>query len=60
MKAGIAQVEAFGLASGVIRSVSNPRLHLSCLRALKARVAAAGDSIAKGTLLPDRSRGNFW
>ena len=46
------KVETFGLASGVIRYVSNPRLDSLVPAALKARVAAAADSIAKGTLLP--------
>ncbi len=46
------KVETFGLASGVIRYVSNPRLDSLVPAALKAHVAAAADSIAKGTLLP--------
>lgn len=44
--------ETFGLASGVIRYVSNPRVEGLVPAALKARVAAAGDSIAKGSLVP--------
>jgi basic membrane lipoprotein Med (substrate-binding protein (PBP1-ABC) superfamily) len=44
--------ETFGLASGVIRYVPNPRLDSIVPTALKARVAAAADSIAKGTLAP--------
>jgi basic membrane protein A and related proteins len=44
--------ETFGLASGVIRYVPNPRLDSLVPAALKARVAAAADSIAAGTLLP--------
>jgi basic membrane protein A len=44
--------ENFGLASGVIRYVPNPRLDSLVPTALKARVAAAADSIAKGTLAP--------
>jgi basic membrane protein A and related proteins len=45
-------VKTFGLASGVIRYVSNPRLDSLVPAALKAHMAAAADSIAKGTLLP--------
>ena len=44
--------ETFGLASGVIRYVPNPRLDSLVPAALKAHVAAAADSIAAGTLLP--------
>jgi basic membrane protein A and related proteins len=44
--------ETFGLASGVIRYVPNPGLDSVVPAALKARVAAAADSIAAGTLLP--------
>ncbi len=46
------KVETFGLASGVIRYASNPKLDSLVPAALKAHVAAAADSIAKGTLLP--------
>jgi len=46
------KVETFGLASGVIRYVPNPTLDTLVSAALKTRVAAAADSIAKGTLLP--------
>jgi len=45
-------VEAFGLASGVIRYQPNPALDSLVPAALKARVKAAADSIAAGTLLP--------
>ena len=45
------KVEAFGLASGVVRYVSNPGLDSLVPAALKARVKAAADSIAAGTLL---------
>ncbi len=45
------KVEAFGLASGVVRYVGNPRLDSLVPPALQARVKAAGDSIAAGTLL---------
>ena len=46
------RVEAFGLASGVIRYAPNPALDSLVPAALKARVKAAADSIAAGTLLP--------
>jgi basic membrane lipoprotein Med (substrate-binding protein (PBP1-ABC) superfamily) len=45
------RVEAFGLASGVVRYDPNPRLDSIVPSALKARVRAAADSIAAGTLL---------
>lgn len=45
------RVEAFGLASGVLRYVPNPRLDSLVPSALKARVKAAADSIASGALL---------
>ncbi len=45
------RVESFGLASGVVRYVSNPRLDSLVPQALEARVRAAADSIAAGTLL---------
>jgi basic membrane protein A len=53
VKAGkfIPKVEAFGLASGVLRYVANPVLDSMVPTALKARVRAAADSIASGTLL---------
>ncbi len=44
------KVESFGLASGVVRYVPNPALDGLVPAALKARVAAAADSIAAGTL----------
>jgi basic membrane protein A and related proteins len=46
------RVEAFGLASGVVRYQPNPALDSLVPAALKARVKAAADSIAAGTLLP--------
>jgi basic membrane protein A and related proteins len=46
------RVEAFGLASGVVRYQPNPALDSLVPVALKARVKAAADSIAAGTLLP--------
>jgi basic membrane protein A len=46
------KVEAFGLASGVVRYVANPALDSLVPAALKARVKAAADSIAAGTLIP--------
>jgi len=45
-------VEAFGLGSGVIRYQPNPVLDSLVPAALKARVKAAADSIAAGTLFP--------
>ena len=44
--------ETFGLSSGVIRYVPNPKLDSLVPAALKARVAAAADSISAGTLVP--------
>jgi basic membrane lipoprotein Med (substrate-binding protein (PBP1-ABC) superfamily) len=44
------RVEAFGLASGVVRYDPNPALDSLVPKALKARVKAAADSIAAGTL----------
>lgn len=54
VKAGTFQpkVEAFGLASGVVRYEANPALDSLVPAALKARVKAAADSIAAGTLVP--------
>jgi basic membrane lipoprotein Med (substrate-binding protein (PBP1-ABC) superfamily) len=46
------RVEAFGLASGVVRYQPNPALDSLVPAALKARVKVAADSIAAGTLLP--------
>ena len=46
------RVESFGLTSGVIRYVPNPRLESLVPAALKARVQAAAESIAAGTLHP--------
>jgi basic membrane protein A len=46
------KVEAFGLASGVVRYEPNPTLESRVPAALRARVKAAADSIAAGTLLP--------
>ena len=45
------QVEAFGLASGVVRYVPNPALESRVDQTLRSRVQAAADSIAAGTLL---------
>jgi basic membrane lipoprotein Med (substrate-binding protein (PBP1-ABC) superfamily) len=44
------RVEAFGLASRVVRYDPNPTLDSLVPAALKARVEAAADSLAKGTL----------
>jgi basic membrane protein A and related proteins len=44
-------VEAFGLKSGVVRYVADPGLDTLVPAGLKARVRAAADSIAAGTLL---------
>jgi basic membrane protein A len=46
------KVETFGLASGVVRYDPNPALAGIVPAALGARVKAAADSIAAGTLLP--------
>ncbi len=46
------KVESFGLAGGVIRYVPNPGLDGGVSPDLRARVAAAADSIAAGTLSP--------
>lgn len=46
------KVESFGLASGVIRFVLNPAVDLTVPAELQARVDAAADSIAAGTLDP--------
>jgi basic membrane lipoprotein Med (substrate-binding protein (PBP1-ABC) superfamily) len=45
------KVEAFGLSSGVVRYDPNPALDTLVPAALKARMAAAADSIAAGTLI---------
>jgi basic membrane protein A len=45
------KVEAFGLASGVVRYVPNPALESMVHETLRSRVQAAADSIAVGTLL---------
>jgi basic membrane lipoprotein Med (substrate-binding protein (PBP1-ABC) superfamily) len=47
------QVESFGLKSEVLRYVPNPALDSLVPDALMARVKAAADSIANGTLNPD-------
>jgi len=46
------KVESFGLKGGVIRYVPNPALEGKVPAELKARVAAAADSIVTGTLVP--------
>jgi len=53
VKAGIfrPRVEAFGLASGVVRYVPNPALESMVDQTLRSRVQAAADSIAAGTLV---------
>lgn len=43
-------VEAFGLKSGVVRYETDPQLDSLVPQSLRARVAAAADSIAAGTL----------
>jgi basic membrane lipoprotein Med (substrate-binding protein (PBP1-ABC) superfamily) len=45
------RVEAFGLASGVVRYVPNPGLEAMIHETLRSRVQAAADSIAEGTLI---------
>lgn len=47
----VPRVKAFGLGSGVVKYVPNSRLDTLVSSPLKARLAAAADSIAKGTLL---------
>lgn len=47
----VPRVEAFGLKSGVVRYVANPGLDSLVSVSLKARIAAAADSISEGTLL---------
>jgi hypothetical protein len=44
-------VEAFGLASGVVRYVPNPALESMVDQTLRSRLQAAADSIAAGTLI---------
>jgi basic membrane protein A and related proteins len=46
----VPRVESFGLASGVVRYEPNPALEKLLPAGLMARVRAAGDSIAVGTL----------
>jgi basic membrane protein A and related proteins len=48
----VPRVQAFGLKSGVVRYVPDPQLEGLVSSGLKARVTAAADSIAEGTLLP--------
>ena len=48
----VPHVQAFGLESGVVKYVANPRLDSLVPSALKARMTAASDSMAKGTLVP--------
>jgi basic membrane lipoprotein Med (substrate-binding protein (PBP1-ABC) superfamily) len=45
------KVEAFGLASGVVRYVPNPGLETMVHQTLRSRIQAAADSIAAGTLI---------
>ena len=49
-------MEAFGLEGGVVRYEPNPRLDSLVPPELKARMQAAADSIAAGTLMPHRGR----
>jgi basic membrane protein A and related proteins len=44
-------VQAFGLESGVVKYVANPGLDSLVPAALKARMSAAADSLAQGTLV---------
>jgi basic membrane protein A len=59
-----AHVEAFGLASGVVKYVGNERLAGLVTSGLRARVTAAADSIAQGTLVaaprPTTMEANRW
>jgi basic membrane protein A len=47
----VPHVEVFGLGSGVVKYVPDPRMDHVVPAPLKARLAAAADSIAQGTLL---------
>jgi basic membrane lipoprotein Med (substrate-binding protein (PBP1-ABC) superfamily) len=47
----VPRVEAFGLKSGVVKYVPNPRLASLIPPSLRARMGAAADSIAAGTLV---------
>ena len=51
----VPRVESFGLASGVVRYEPNPALEKLLPAGLMARVRAAADSIAAGTLRPTGS-----
>ncbi len=53
----VPRVESFGLASGVVRYEPNPALEKLMPAGLLARVRAAGDSIAAGTLRPTEPAG---
>lgn len=53
----VSRVESFGLASGVVRYEPNPALEKLMPTGLMARVRAAADSIAAGTLRPTESAG---
>lgn len=53
----VSRVESFGLASGVVRYEPNPALEKLMPAGLMARVRAAADSIAAGTLRPTESAG---
>src|SRR5688572_11493034 len=60
MQAGTLAIEpkSFGVAGGVLRYVPNPALDSLVPAALAARVAAAADSIAAGTLDPLAATGS--
>lgn len=47
-----AHVEAFGLKSGVIKYVTNPRFDKILSSTLRTRMTAAADSISNGSLVP--------
>jgi basic membrane lipoprotein Med (substrate-binding protein (PBP1-ABC) superfamily) len=47
----VPHVQAFGLSSGVVRYVADPRLEGLIPASLRVRMAAAADSLAKGTLV---------
>ncbi len=53
----VPRVESFGLASGVVRYEPNPALEKLMPAGLLARVRAAADSIAAGTLRPTEPAG---
>jgi hypothetical protein len=47
----VPRVEAFGLSSGVVKYVPDPKLETLVPLSLRQRVASAADSLAQGTLV---------